>query len=231
MPPATTVRFVFALAALLALAGVAGDAFGAGSKRSKSGAGAGQTAPVVTSSGSHWERDFDAAVKKSKGTERMVLVFFTGPGNCENRGCTACARYERLFAERDFRTYAAGALTLVKVRFPREKIGSKEELAYRAIKERLAVKTYPAVRLADGFGNKLAQVATGRASGSGGGAGAGGSGGISAKVYVQNLEILRRKALGLDIGKPKATPPAAKTEPPPAAAGKPPAPPVPGQSK
>jgi len=158
------------------------------------------------SSGADWERDFEKALARAKDAAagkdsgRMLLLFFTGPDKCEQRGCAVCARYEKVFSEQRFRQYAKEKLVLVKVRFPKAKLDAPEEREYRKLKTRFGVKTYPKVELADSFGNPLPAVALPR---------------DGAKVYVQNLEIMRVKELGANPppAAPKNAAAAAKNSP------------------
>lgn len=111
--------------------------------------------------GSTWETDLDSALKKAEGTNKSVLVEFTGSDWCGY--CTILKK--NVLDTNDFAEAAKDRFVLVELDFPRKKIIEAEQAKKNtAWKDKLKISGYPTIVLMDDkgkpFGNLVGSVDT-----------------------------------------------------------------------
>lgn len=118
----------------------------------------------------HWETDFEAALKKAKAENKVVLVNFTG-----SDWCGWCKRLQReVFMEDTFKTYAAQNLVLLELDFPKYKqLPESQQRKNRELANKYGIRGFPTVLLMDEDEGVLLQ--TGYKAG-------------GAEAYVKHLE-------------------------------------------
>lgn len=102
-----------------------------------------------------WTTDCNAALAQAKAEHKMALLDFTG-----SDWCPWCMRLDReVFAQPEFKQFAAGHLVLVDLDFPRL-TPQPADLQRRneQLREKYGVRAFPTVIVLDGDGRKIGEL-------------------------------------------------------------------------
>ncbi len=102
-----------------------------------------------------WTDDFAQAMKRAEAEDRAVLLNFTG-----SDWCVWCHRLrDEVFVQPAFIDFAASALVLVEVDFPRRKTLAREVVAQnQQLDDRFNVTGYPTIILLDSGGEEIGRL-------------------------------------------------------------------------
>ena len=109
----------------------------------------------------HWTMDFDAAVKEAAAKNLPLMLNFTG-----SDWCGWCKLMdEKVFAQEEWRKFAAENVMLVTLDFPRDKSIVPEKYVERnnTLKEQFGVRGYPTYIVLDSDGEtRIGKLGAGR---------------------------------------------------------------------
>jgi protein disulfide-isomerase len=102
-----------------------------------------------------WLTNFDAAQARARAEKKWLLIDFTG-----SDWCPPCIMLERqVFAQPEFKAYAAQHLVLLQVDFPRRKeLSDEQKAANEKLAERFEIDGFPTVVVLDSAGKILGQL-------------------------------------------------------------------------
>ena len=102
-----------------------------------------------------WLTNFETAQARARAEKKLLLIDFTG-----SDWCPPCIMLERqVFAQPEFKAYAAQHLVLLEVDFPRKKeLSDEQKAANEKLAERFAVDGFPTVVVLDSNGKILGQL-------------------------------------------------------------------------
>lgn len=105
--------------------------------------------------GDDWMTDFEAAKAKAAAEQKPLMLEFTG-----SDWCPPCMMLNKeVFSDAAFQDYAADALVLVKLDFPRSKPQSDELKAQnRALAEQYKIRGFPTILFLSPKGEMIAQT-------------------------------------------------------------------------
>lgn len=97
---------------------------------------------LAFSAGDGWMTDFEAAKEKAAAEQKPLLLDFTG-----SDWCVWCIKLnDEVFSQAAFQEYAAEALVLVELDFPRDKSQSDELKAQnKALAEQYEIRGFPTI--------------------------------------------------------------------------------------
>lgn len=113
----------------------------------------GCTAPVQAEPG--WTTDFKQAQEQAKGSQKLVLLDFTG-----SDWCGWCMRLRReVFSKPEFKDYASKNLVLVELDFPRNKqLPVDLQRQNLELAEQFQVQGFPTIIVLNGAGKIVGEL-------------------------------------------------------------------------
>lgn len=110
---------------------------------------------VASAAGDAWMTDFEAAKEKAAAEQKPLMLEFTG-----SDWCPPCMMLNKeVFSKAAFQDYAADALVLVKLDFPRSKPQADELKAQnRALAEQYKIRGFPTILFLTPEGAMIAQT-------------------------------------------------------------------------
>jgi thioredoxin-related protein len=101
-----------------------------------------------------WSDNYKESLAKAKADKKLLFVEFTG-----SDWCPPCKKQAaEVFAQQEFKDYAAKHLVLVELDYPRSKVLTDEVKAQNSdLKQQFGIRGYPTVIVLDGDGKELAR--------------------------------------------------------------------------
>jgi|WetSurMetagenome_2_1015567.scaffolds.fasta_scaffold101340_1 thioredoxin-related protein len=98
-----------------------------------------------------WLTDLPSALSQAKGTDKLILINFTGSDWC---GWCIKLRQE-VFSQPEFDTFATDELVLVEVDFPRRKqLSAEQRTTNQALADQFGIKGFPTIVILDNNGKR-----------------------------------------------------------------------------
>lgn len=101
-----------------------------------------------------WSDNYQESLARAKAEKKLLFAEFTG-----SDWCPPCKKQAaEVFAQQEFKDYAAKHLVLVELDYPRSKSLTDEVKAQnKELKEKFGIRGYPTVIVFDGEGKELAR--------------------------------------------------------------------------
>ena len=111
--------------------------------------------PVLRAAEATWQTDPAKAIASAKGTNRLVLMDFTG-----SDWCSWCVKLNKeVFSQPEFQQFAKDNLVLVELDFPRSKPQTDEEKARNeALAKKFGIQGFPTIVVLNADGKQVGQL-------------------------------------------------------------------------